>query len=103
MEPAIREGKRGVTMSVHVVPRASRDEVIGVESDGAVRVRLHAPPVEGAANAALIAFLADILALPQRQVEIVSGLSSRHKTVAITGVSRQAIQAKLSTALAATR
>lgn len=102
MQPAIRESKRGVTLTVHVVPRAARDQVVGIESDGALRIRLHAPPVEGAANAALIAFLAQLLVLPQRQLEIVTGLSSRHKTVAIAGMSSQAIQVKLSAALSTT-
>jgi uncharacterized protein (TIGR00251 family) len=54
--------------------------------DGALRVRLHAPPVDGAANEALVAFLADRLSVPRRDVHIVSGASSRMKTIEVDGV-----------------
>jgi uncharacterized protein YggU (UPF0235/DUF167 family) len=54
--------------------------------DGALRVRLHAPPVGGAANEALVAFLADRLSVPRRGVRIVAGASSRMKTIEVDGV-----------------
>ena len=83
----IREKGQGVVLIVQVVPRASRNEVAGIHGD-ALRIRLQAPPVEGAANAALIAFLADTLGIRQRQVEILSGHSSRRKTVLVSGLDR---------------
>jgi uncharacterized protein len=55
--------------------------------DGALRVRLHAPPVDGAANDALVTFLADALHVPRRGVRIVTGVTSRTKTVEVDGVS----------------
>lgn len=79
-----RDGK--VSFMVRVVPRASRSEVTG-ESEGALRVRLAAPPVEGAANEELIRVLARSLGLPRTAVEIVTGHSARFKRVRINGMS----------------
>jgi uncharacterized protein (TIGR00251 family) len=73
-----------VVIDVRVIPRARRTEVAG-EREGALLVRLAAPPVEGAANDALVAFLADALDLPRRNIRIVAGERSRHKRVAIAG------------------
>lgn len=74
-----------VRFRVRLQPRASRNEIVGLV-DGALRVRLHAPPVDGAANEALVAFLADRLAVPRRGVRIVTGASSRMKTIEVDGV-----------------
>jgi uncharacterized protein (TIGR00251 family) len=70
---------------VRLQPRASRNEIAGVH-DGALRIRLHAPPVDGAANDALVAFLAERLAVPRRGVRIVTGATSRTKIIEIEGV-----------------
>lgn len=75
---------------VRVQPRASRNEIAGI-MDGALRIRLQAPPVDGLANEALVDFLADRLGVPRRMVRIVSGTSSRTKTVEIDGVSRDSL------------
>lgn len=79
---------RGTTVRfrVRLQPRASRNEIVGV-LDGALRIRLHAPPVDGAANNALVAFLADRLAISRRGVRIVTGVASRTKTIEVEGVS----------------
>ena len=75
-----------VRFRVRLQPRASRTEVAGV-LEGALRVRVHAPPVDGAANDALVAFLADLLDVPRRGVRIVTGVTSRMKTIEVDGVS----------------
>lgn len=67
---------------VRVQPRASRNEIAGVRN-GVLRVRLTAPPVEGAANEGLIDFLADELGVARRQVRIVSGFGSRNKVIEV--------------------
>ncbi|GCF09682.1 DUF167 domain-containing protein [Dictyobacter arantiisoli] len=68
-------------LSVRVIPRSGRNKL---EWDGTkIKARLTAPPVDGAANEALIALLAQQLALPKRSITIVRGATSRHKTVAI--------------------
>jgi uncharacterized protein (TIGR00251 family) len=73
-----------LTFAVRVVPRASVSKIVG-EHDGALRVRIAAPPVAGAANRELIKVLAKSFQLPQNAVEIVSGASSKSKTVRIQG------------------
>ncbi len=71
---------------VHVVPRASKNSVVGAEGD-VVKIRLTAPPVEGKANDALVKFLSSLLNVPRSSVEIIAGHSARHKTIGIRGVS----------------
>jgi hypothetical protein len=84
-----------IRFDVRVQPRASRDEFAGVR-EGVLRVRLRAPPVEGAANEALIAFLADELGIPRRDVRIVSGFGSRTKIVEVDAHARPALDRILS-------
>ena len=74
----------GLTFAVRVVARASVSGIAG-EHDGALRVRIAAPPVEGAANRELIKVLAKSFELPRNAVQIVSGANSRSKTVRING------------------
>lgn len=74
------------TFVVHVVPRSSRTEVAGPYGD-AIRIRLAASPVDGAANAELVRFLAERLGVAQRAVEIAAGALGRRKTVKVTGLS----------------
>ena len=77
-----------------MVPRASRTGVAGVRG-GALLVRLTAPPVAGAANDALIAFLAEALDCPRRDVTLVSGQTSRTKRIAIAGLNAPQVAARL--------
>lgn len=70
---------------MHVQPRASRTEIAGVHGD-AIKVRLTAPPVDGAANAALVLFLADVLGVTRGAVRVVAGEQSRSKLVEVVGV-----------------
>ena len=81
-------------LDVRVVPRAGKSGVAGLR-DGALLVRLAAAPVDGAANAELIAVLAGALHLPKRSIEIVSGDRSRSKRVRIAGMDQQAVLAAL--------
>ncbi|HWV58005.1 MAG TPA: DUF167 domain-containing protein [Longimicrobiales bacterium] len=76
-----------VRLRVRVQPRASRTEIAG-EHDGALRVRLTSPPVEGAANRQLVELLADTFRIPKSAVRVVSGESGRSKLVELEGVSR---------------
>ena len=87
-----------VLVDVHVVPRATRSEIVGVH-DGCLKVALSAPPVEGEANRALIDLFAKLLGRPRREVTLVRGASSRRKTVAITGVAVADVEALAARAL----
>ncbi len=93
---ALKITQRGDTLwvDVHVTPRSSRSVLQGIH-DGRIKVALDAPPVDGEANAALIALFAKLLKLPKRQIELVRGQSSRQKTLALTGVSEAALRALL--------
>jgi uncharacterized protein len=75
----------GIQLRLRVQPRASRTELAGIHGD-ALRVRLSAPPVDGAANQALIRLLADLLSVPRSAVQVVAGASTRAKMVAISGI-----------------
>jgi hypothetical protein len=91
----ITESGDSIQFAVRVVPRAGRTGVAGVRQ-GALLVRLAAPPVEGAANEALLAYLAELTDRPKRDVAIVSGQNSRNKRVRISGVTARELDAKLS-------
>ena len=73
------------TLAVRIQPRASKNGVLRME-DGSLKIRLTAPPVDGAANEALIEFLSRTLSVAKSQVEIVSGHTSREKRVKISGM-----------------
>ena len=79
-------------MQVHVQPRASRTELAGLHG-AALKVRVNAPPVDGAANDAVIALLAQTFGVPRRSVRVVAGLTSRAKTVELEGVTVEAVRA----------
>lgn len=87
---SISETANGVRFAVRVQPRASKNEVAGIHGT-ALKIRLQAPPVDGAANDALVSFLADSLGVSRRSVRIISGDSSRNKTVEVDGVTAQLI------------
>ena len=81
-----------ITFNVRVIPRARKTECAGFKDDVLV-IRVAAPPVEGAANDALIEFLASTLHVPRRTVRILSGDHGRHKRISIDGVTSEHIRA----------
>jgi uncharacterized protein (TIGR00251 family) len=85
----IRETSTGIELAVRVIPRAHKSEVSGRRGD-ALLVRLAAPPLDGAANAALVELLADRLRTAVRFIRIVSGDRSRDKRVAVSGITVEA-------------
>lgn len=93
-EWSITEAQGGVTFSVRVVPRSSRNQIVGVEG-GVLKIKLTAPPVEGAANAALIEFVAEWLGVRRSTVSIVSGDKARNKIVRVSGVTREQVLKKV--------
>ncbi len=79
----LHDGKRGAALAVRVTPRATRNEITEIQSDGTVKVRLTAPPVEGDANRALITFMAEVLGVPPTKLDIVAGLSGKDKLISV--------------------
>jgi uncharacterized protein (TIGR00251 family) len=90
----ITHSEGGATFAVKVVPRASRNEIAGTHQD-LIRVRLTAPPVEGAANRALVKFLAGVLDVSRQDVEIVAGHASRRKVIRVMGLSPHEVETRL--------
>jgi len=87
---AVRQTETGVVFQIRVVPRASRSEIAGIQ-DGALKLRITAPPVEGKANDACIRLLAEKLGVKRTQVTILSGAGARTKTVAVAGIRPEAV------------
>jgi uncharacterized protein (TIGR00251 family) len=91
----LHEGKKGAALAVRVTPRASKNEIVEILSDGTVKVHLTAPPVEGKANDALVKFLAGVLEVPTSRVEIVAGANGRDKLVAVTDMNSPTLHKKI--------
>lgn len=81
-------------LAIKAVPNAPRTEIAGWLGE-ALKVKVHAPPVEGRANAALCEFLADALGLPRRAVTVLRGDTARQKLVRVEGLALEAVRAKL--------
>ena len=81
-------------ITVRLTPRASRDEIVGLR-DGVLHVRVTAPPVDGAANEALLRLVAKALGVPPRDLRIASGATSRTKVVDVVGLDAAAVAERL--------
>ena len=77
-----------------MTPRASRSRIVGRHAD-ALKIQLAAPPVDGAANAALVELIAETFDVPRRSVELISGATSKHKRLRIDGLSAAELEVKL--------
>ena len=86
----LTETGMGVQFNVHVQPRASRNEICGIQGNE-IKLRLTAPPVDDAANKLCIEFLAGELKVAKSRVAITSGAKSRHKTIKVTGINGDAL------------
>ncbi|MGA3212699.1 MAG: DUF167 domain-containing protein [Terriglobales bacterium] len=90
----VRDTPQGATFGVRIHPRAKRDAFAG-EHDGLLKVNLSAPPVEGKANEACIAFLAGALDARRSSITIVAGATSRQKVIRVSGATADDLRAKL--------
>jgi uncharacterized protein len=88
-----------ITFAVRVQPRASQTMIVG-ELDGALKLRLAAPPVDGAANEELIRWLAKFFDVPRAAIEILSGATAKQKLIRVSGVQPAAAEQKLNAILA---
>lgn len=87
----LRLGAGRLTLTLHIQPGAKNTEVAGVHGD-ALKIRLAAPPVNGKANAALLAFLAQRLGVPKSALTVKSGLSARRKVLEVVGAPADTLQ-----------
>jgi len=81
----VQESPEGAILTIHVQPKASKTEYAGIHG-GALKFRVAAPPVEGAANEALCVYLAKQFGLPKKAVTVQAGHASRHKRVQLRGI-----------------
>ncbi len=91
----LHDGRKGAALAVRVTPRARKNEIVEVLSDGTVKVHLTAPPVEGKANEALLKYLAGVLEVPISRLEIVAGATGRDKLVSVVDMDAAALHRKI--------
>jgi uncharacterized protein (TIGR00251 family) len=90
----ISSAEGGAAFPVRIVPRAQKNEISGRQGD-AIKIRLTAPPIEGAANEALVDFLAETLQVRKNQIEILTGHASRDKIVCVVGLMPREVEERL--------
>jgi uncharacterized protein len=89
------DGRIGAAMAVHVTPRSRKDELTGISPDGTLRVRLAAPPVEGAANKALLELLARVLGVRTNALEIIGGEKGKDKIISVMDLDAHIVEEKV--------
>jgi uncharacterized protein len=89
------DGRVGSAVAVHVTPRSRKDELTGISPDGTLRVRLTAPPVDGAANKALLELLARILGVRTASLEIIGGEKGKDKIVSVVDLDAHTVEEKV--------
>lgn len=94
LPPIVRDSERGAILTVHVQPGSSRTECVGIHGD-AVKIRLAARPVDGAANDELIRFIADRCAVPPANVRIHAGAQARRKRLYVDNISARVLLSRL--------
>lgn len=91
----LHSGKMGSALAIRITPRASRDEIAEISSDGTVKVRLTSGAAEGKANEALVSFLAEVLEISPSRIEIVAGETGRDKLVSILDLDAETVHARI--------
>jgi uncharacterized protein (TIGR00251 family) len=89
------DGRVGAAMTLHVTPKARKNEISGILADGTLKVRLTAPPVEGAANKALLELLAKVLGVRAGALEIIGGEKGRDKIVSVVDLDASTVEEKV--------
>jgi uncharacterized protein len=90
----IRETKNGLSFDIHVNPHASRADIAGI-AEGMLKVKVTAPPVEGAANEACIGLLSKKLGLRKSQMKISAGARGRKKTILVSEISKTDLEQRI--------
>jgi uncharacterized protein len=79
----LHDGKKGAALAVRVTPRASRNEIVEIQSDGTIKIHLTAPAHEGKANEELIKFLSEVLGTSKTNIDIIAGAGGRDKLISV--------------------
>jgi uncharacterized protein (TIGR00251 family) len=93
--PHFHDGLSGAALAVRVITHAPHTELVGIQEDGTLKVRLAAVPQKGKANQVLIEFLADVLRVAPGKLELVAGQSGRNKLVTVTGLTSAEIHQRI--------
>jgi uncharacterized protein len=91
----LHNGERGSALAVRVIPRSKRNEIAEIMSDGTIKIRLTAAPIEGKANQALVEFLSEVLTVPRNKIDIVAGANSREKLISILDLDAETVQERI--------
>jgi hypothetical protein len=93
-QPLLQATSRGIQIRVCVLPRSSRSSIVGIH-EGALKIKLTKPPVDGQANAECCRVLAKHLGVPASRVSVAQGMTSRHKLVLVEGLALEAVRQRL--------
>jgi uncharacterized protein (TIGR00251 family) len=91
----LHDGRKGAALAVRVTPRASKNEIMEVLSDGTVKVHVTAPPANGQANEALLKFLGQVLGVAPSRLEVVAGATGRDKLISVTDMDAATVHKKI--------
>jgi uncharacterized protein (TIGR00251 family) len=91
----LHDGKRGSALALRVTPRASQNKIVGLLTDGTIKVHIAAPPVDDDANKELLVFLAEVLGVPKSRVEIVAGNTGRDKLVSVLDMDVETVHERI--------
>jgi uncharacterized protein (TIGR00251 family) len=91
----LHDGKKGAALAIRVTTRASKNQIVGALSDGTIKVRITAAPVEGQANDELIKYLSDVLDVAKSRIEIVAGETGRDKLVSVLDMDAETLHSKI--------
>jgi uncharacterized protein (TIGR00251 family) len=91
----LHDGRRGAAIALRVTPRASRNKIAELQSDGTVRVHIAAAPVDDAANKELIKFMSEVLGVPKSRLDIVAGATGRDKLLAVLDMDAEMVQRRI--------
>lgn len=91
LEFKITDAKGGAAFTVRVVTRARKREIVGIQEDGALKIRLTCSPTDNSANEELVEFLAEELGVDTKQIEIVAGAKGREKLISVEGVTPELV------------
>lgn len=89
------DGRMGAAVTVHVTPKSRKNEISGILPDGTLKVRLTAPPVEGAANKALLELLSKVLGVRESALEIIGGEKGRDKIVSVVDLDSSTVEERI--------
>ena len=91
----LHDGKKGAALAIRVTPRARKNEIVEIQNNGTIRIRVTASPVDGKANRALAKFLAEVLDVPKTHIEVIAGFTGRDKLVSVLDLSPESAQKKI--------